>query len=291
MIKMKGESMNKYLIVSDTTSALDAKLAEQYDIELVSLSVIIDKQEYKDQINITTNQLYDQLREGKIPTTSQPNQAYVQELMQQWKKENYDAIFIITCSSDLSGTYNGFNLAKDTVGMDNLYIIDSRQVGSPIMDMAIHAKELANNGASIDEIINAIKYKTDNSFSFLYPANFTQLKKGGRLSPAAANIASMLKIQALLYLKEDGSCVEMFSLSRSESKIIQTIVNKFKELHVLANTHKIYLAHADNLKRAEKIKARLNEEFQGIEFIISALPAVLTCHGGLGCVSIHSIIK
>ena len=65
--------MEKYLIVTDTTSAMDQEIAQKNGIELISLSVIVDGHEYKDQIDISTKQLYDYLRDGKIPSTSQPN--------------------------------------------------------------------------------------------------------------------------------------------------------------------------------------------------------------------------
>ena len=141
--------MEKYLIVTDTTSAMDQEIAQKNGIELISLSVIVDGHEYKDQIDISTKQLYDYLRDGKIPSTSQPNTGYLVEQMEKWQEEDYEAIIIITCSADLSGTNNGFHLAKDTVGLDNVYIYDSRQVGAPIMDMAICAKQLADEGKTV----------------------------------------------------------------------------------------------------------------------------------------------
>ena len=283
--------MDKYLIVTDTTSAIDKLAADKYGIELVSLSVIINGNEYKDQIDMTTEELYEKLNEGHVPSTSQPNQGYIQDLMTKWKEANYEAIIIITCSKDLSGTWSAFNLAKESTGLDNVYIVDSRQVGSPIMDMVFRAKDLAEQGVSVEDIIGAINKKSDNSFSFLYPENFSQLKKSGRLSPAAVGIATMFKIKALLYLKEDGSCVEKFAMSRTESKILGSVIEKFKSLGVNAKEHVIYLAHANNLERANRIKEILGNHFENMEFVISSLPAVLTCHGGLGCVAIHSTYK
>ena len=110
--------MNKYLIVTDTTSAMSLDIANEYGIELISLSVLLDGQEYKDQQDISTEELYQYLKDDQTPSTSQPNTGYLIEKMEQWQKENYDAIIIITCSSDLSGTNNGFHLARDTVGLD-----------------------------------------------------------------------------------------------------------------------------------------------------------------------------
>lgn len=280
--------MEKYLIVTDTTSAMDRVIAEREGIELISLSVIVDNKEYKDQIDISTEQLYDLLKDGKIPSTSQPNTGYLIEKMEEWKKENYEAIIIVTCSADLSGTNNGFHLAKDSVGLDNIYIYDSRQVGAPVMDMAICAKKLAENGKSAEEILEALKIKTEKSFSFLYPDNFIQLSRSGRLSPMAARMATMLKIKALLCLDDSGKSVDKYGMCRTEAKVLKMVVDKFHELGVNAHEYKIYISHADNLGFAKKAKLLLQTTFHGIEIEINNLPAVLTCHGGIACCSLHA---
>lgn len=283
--------MEKYLIVTDTTSAMNKEIAAAHGIELISLSVIVDGQEYKDQVDISTEQLYDYLKDGKTPSTSQPNTGYLIEKMEAWQKENYEAIIVVTCSADLSGTNNVFHLAKDTVGLDNVYIYDSRQVGAPVMDMAIRAKQLADEGKDVDEIFKVLEEKTKHSFSFLYPDNFDQLSRSGRLSPMAARMASMLKIKALLCLDEQGKSVDKYSMSRTEVKVLKAITDKFHELGVNAEKYKIYISHADNIVFAKKAKLLLQTTFHGIEVEINNLPAVLTCHGGLACCALHSTYK
>lgn len=283
--------MEKYLIVTDTTSAMNKEIAAAHGIELISLSVIVDGQEYKDQVDISAEQLYDYLKDGKTPSTSQPNTGYLIEKMEAWQKENYEAIIIVTCSADLSGTNNGFHLAKDTVGLDNVYIYDSRQVGAPVMDMVIRAKQLADEGKDVDEIFKVLEEKTKHSFSFLYPDNFDQLSRSGRLSPMAARMASMLKIKALLCLDEQGKSVDKYSMSRTEVKVLKAITDKFHELGVNAEKYKIYISHADNIVFAKKAKLLLQTTFHGIEVEINNLPAVLTCHGGLACCALHSTYK
>lgn len=283
--------MEKYLIVTDTTSAMNKEIAAAHGIELISLSVIVDGQEYKDQVDISTEQLYDYLKDGKTPSTSQPNTGYLIEKMEAWQKENYEAIIVVTCSADLSGTNNGFHLAKDTVGLDNVYIYDSRQVGAPVMDMAIRAKQLADEGKDVDEIFKVLEEKTKHSFSFLYPDNFDQLSRSGRLSPMAARMASMLKIKALLCLDEQGKSVDKYSMSRTEVKVLKAITDKFHELGVNAEKYKIYISHADNIVFTKKAKLLLQTTFHGIEVEINNLPAVLTCHGGLACCALHSTYK
>lgn len=175
--------------------------------------------------------------------------------------------------------------------MDNMYIYDSRQIGAPVMDMAICAKEMANNDCSVAEIFEMLERKSANVFSFLAPLDFKQLARSGRLSPLAAKMATILKVKALLYLKEDGSCVDKFAMSRTGSKVIKTMIEKFKSANVNAQDFRIYISHADNEELAIKAKNLLQDIFEGIEVFVNKLPAVLTCHGGLGCIAIHYICK
>jgi len=283
--------MANYLIVTDTTSAMNLEIAKQYAIELVPLSVVINGKEFKDLIDISNEVLYDKLREGLVPTTSQPSTGYIMEKMAKWKEANYDAIIILTCSSDLSGTNANFHMVKQQLKMDNVYVVDTRSVGAPILDGAVRAKQMADEGKSVDEILLMLDKKYQNQFSFLFPETLTQLKKGGRISPIAANMASLLKIKPLLYLKEDGSVVDKFGFARTEGKIVQLIIDKFKELNVNSLTNKIYILHADNLRGAQKVEHLCKALFDDIDCEMVELPSVLTCHGGLGCIAVQSTLK
>lgn len=118
--------MRNYLIVLDTTSGANLEMSQNEGFELIPLSVLVDGEAYKDQYEITKDTLYTQLRSGKVPTTSQPTTGLIMEKMEEWKEKNYEFILILTCSSDLSGTNHGFHLAKNTVGLDNCYIVDTR---------------------------------------------------------------------------------------------------------------------------------------------------------------------
>ncbi|MDD8049011.1 MAG: DegV family protein [Thomasclavelia sp.] len=283
--------MEKYLVVTDSTSALDKENAKKYNIELVSLSVIDRGKEYKDQVDISTDEFYTLLKEGEVPSTSQPNTGYLVELMEGWKKENYEAILVFTCSCDLSGTNNGFHLAADTVGLDNITIYDTRSIGAPVMDMAIRAKRMADEGASVEEIVKDLDKRIDKSFSFLYPNNFTQLSKSGRLSPAAARVASLFKIRALLSLEDGGRFIDKYALCKTELKIFKNIISKFKEDGVNSQDYKIYILHADNTETASKLELAFKAAFMGIEIETYKLPPVLTAHGGMKCVAAQYVYK
>ena len=284
--------MSKFLIVTDTTSTLIPQDSEKYGIEIVPLSVLNKGIEYADGIDINAEQFADLLRNGEMPTTSQPNIGRVEELMKKWKAADYDAILIITISSYLSGTYQGFLMTAKNLDMKNVHVIDSLTVGAPMLDMALTAKRYADAGRSLDDILTMLKAKIKDTYSMLYPKNLEQLKKGGRISPVVAGMASLLKIKPLLYLKEDGTCVEKYGMARTDSKIYDMIIEEFKKRNVNAETHEFYIMEAEGMENVEAFLSKAKEAFgTDMSFKIIQLPAVLTCHAGLGSLAVQSCLK
>lgn len=279
--------MGKILIALDTSSGMSKEIAKANNIALLPLSVQIDGSVFLDQVNINNTAIYKYLSEGANLTTSQPNVGMVIESFEQWRDSGYDSIMIFTCSSDLSGCNHTYHMVKEQLGMNNVFIVDTRSIGAPIMDVAIAAKQMADAGYDVDEILLMADFKIRSSFSFLYLENVDQAIKSGRLSPVAAGIAGLLKVKPLVYLKEDGSCIDKYGVARTTGKIIQMVVDKLKDLNVNEKDNKIYIGHADNLVVAEKAAELLKVVFDGIEVEIYELPSCLVVHGGHKCVSVQ----
>ncbi|MGL5978512.1 MAG: DegV family protein [Erysipelotrichaceae bacterium] len=283
--------MSNILIVTDTTSSLDFEQAQKENITLVPLTISIGDNVYRDHLDLTTNDLLDELRHGAVPTTSQPNIGLVEEMMMEWKAKQYDAIIILTISSSLSGTYSGFNVIASQLEMDNVYVVDSRTIAGPLLDAAITARHMADNGRSVEEILARVQEKFAHTTSFVYPKTLEQLKKGGRISPIAASMSSLLKIKPLLVLENDGSAIEKFGMARTDAKVFEMACNEFERLGVNADEYCIYIAHAASAEDVEKATKALKDKFTGIEIVTVNLPAVLLSHGGIGCMGIQSVLK
>ncbi len=283
--------MSNILVVTDTTSSLSFEQAEAIGVELVPLSIEIDQVVYKDFIDLTHQELQNKLREGAIPKTSQPNIGYVEELMENWKKANYDAIIIITISAGLSGTFQGFNLIANQLEMDNVYVINSHTLGGPLVEGAILAKNLANKGVAVEEIVDIVTREVQDSKTYIYPKTLDQLKKGGRISPIVANMSALLKIKPLLAVAEDGSTIEKFGVARTENKIYDIITKDIKTRNVNADDYVIYIAHAVDNDELAKVHALITDVFPDFTIKVVDLPAVLLSHAGLGCVGIQIVHK
>lgn len=112
-------------IITDSTSDIDIEYARKKDIDIVALKVIIDGKEYKDRIDLQPQQFYQLLEDSDVlPTTSQPSPQDFLELYETHQQNN-DDILVLTLSSEVSGTYQSACIAKDLLGYENIYIIDS----------------------------------------------------------------------------------------------------------------------------------------------------------------------
>lgn len=284
--------MKKILLVGETTSTLTYEESDNLGIEMIPMSIIIDQKEYKDNLEISSDELVEKLKEGYVPTTSQPNIGYLEEKMQQWKDENWDAIIIVTLPATLSGTYQGFNMMKDQLEMDNVYLVDSHTLAGPVRDGLIAAKKMIDEGKDVDDILNMLDRKFTNTYSMLYPYTLEQLKKGGRISPVTAKALEFIKMKPLIYLDKESDTLEKYAIARTDTKIFDMMMKEFKKQNVHENTHEFYLPEiCPDEKVISKLLEMIHENFGNITVHRVTLPAVLTCHAGLGCFALQSILK
>src|SRR5699024_1927769 len=128
-------------IITDSTSDIDLKYAQELNVEVVPLKVIIDGKEYKDRIDLQPEEFYDLLVNSQtLPSTSQPSPQDFVDLYETAKNNN-DSVIVITLSSVISGTYQSANLAKDLVDYDDIYVIDS--LGTTQMQRLLVLKAVA----------------------------------------------------------------------------------------------------------------------------------------------------
>lgn len=285
--------MSKILVVTDTTSTLGPEEAKKLNLDCLLLSVMIDGKEYRDHVDISNEAFADVLRQGKVPTTSQPNLGYLEDKMQEWKAGNYDDILVITLSATLSGTYQAIKLAAENAGLNNVTLYDTRSVGSPLLDMALEARKMADEGAEMEKIIQMLDRKKASVLSFLFPKSLDQLKKGGRISPLAANMASLLKIKPILYLDESMDMIEKYKTARTESKVFDLMLDAYQEKGINCDTHRMYVLISEEAEAVHEMALkRISSAFSdAMEVTTLKLPAVLCCHAGLGTIALQCIEK
>ena len=283
--------MKNILIATDSTSTFTIEEAKEKGIALLSLSVIVDGNEFKDLVEISAQEVYEQDKKGCDLTTSQPNLGYLLDEMKEWKEKNYDHIIVITLSNTFSGTFQAVRMMASELEMDNVTIVDSLLVGSPMKEACLQALEMVQEGKSVEEIVDNCTRIFTETTTFVMPLTLDNLRKGGRITGATAAMSSLLRIKPLLYFEDQNGVIEKHSVHRTESSVFKTIIKEYKEKGVQKETHKLNLLHAQGKDIIDRFVVVIEEEFPGIEYEILDLPAVLTTHTGVGTFAIQSILK
>jgi DegV family protein with EDD domain len=280
--------MAKILIVTDSSASIDLELAKSIGLEIVPLSVELEGKVYRDQLDMSGAELREKLKQKAAPKTSQPNLGYVNDLMKRWKGEGWDDIIIFSLSSNLSGTFQGYNLAMNDNEMTNVTIVDTLTLAGPLRDIAFKAVSMVNEGKTKEEILAMAQSVIDMTQGFLIPENLDQLVRGGRVSPTLKTVASLLKLRTLAALRNKGKTFDKAGTSRTEAGIFKMVIDDFAEKGVAVGVTKFIICECEAQDIALRLKEALVERFGLVDVDIIDLPATLTAHAGLRAVSIQS---
>jgi DegV family protein with EDD domain len=215
-------------IVTDSTSDIPADLAEQLGITVVPLKVRFGNQEFRDGVDLTSEEFYTRLTGSpEFPTTSQPS---VAEFIDVYDKigRNSEGIVSIHISSKLSGTYNSAIQAKEQRILDcPLEVIDTMQASMGLGMVAISAARKAGAGAGFDDIVSHVKAVSGKCQCIVLVDTLEYLEKGGRIGKARALIGSLLRIKPLIIVK-DGIVHEL-AKERTRSRAIARLQSEVRE--------------------------------------------------------------
>lgn len=276
-------------IIVDSTCDLPKEYMERYDIKVLPLRVSINDVEYIDRVNIEIEEVYNAMRKGIIPKTSQVNPKDMYDLFTEICEEGNDFIYI-SFSSKLSGT-NGLsrNVILDLKGEEKykkrkMEVIDSKggSIGTGLM--ALNAGILASRGYSYEEILESISDMSGCIEHIFSLTDLDWLIKGGRIGKAQGTVGKLLNVKPVLEMRNGE--MHVIKKARGEAKTIKTLLDIVEERVGDFKEQLIGVAHADDLERAEKVKALLKERIGNDEIVIDKIGCVLGTHLGIGGVGI-----
>lgn len=283
--------MRKIAIVTDSSVSFSEQQLKETGAVTVPLTIIHDGAEYLDEITITKEEVNDLLRNNAVLTTSQPNLGLMIEAFEKIKGEDYDHVFVVPLTHHLSGTHRTFLQALEEVQLENVTIFESETLIGVIQHAIFLIKKLNDEGKSIEDITASVNDLFGRNESYVIPETLKQLKASGRISKAAATMASLLKIKPILKLENGGTTIDKFATARTDAKAYAIVIEDMIKHGVTAATHKIYYSHSEGMRTIEKFHQALKEKIGEIEHSISVLPAVLATHAGLGTITIQYVPK
>lgn len=280
--------MASVAIVTDSNSGITQMQAMELGIHVIPMPFMINEKSYFEDINLTQKEFYEKLETGAEVVTSQPSP---EQVMDMWDKllNDYDEIVHIPMSSGLSGScQSAMMLSGD---YDNkVHVVNNQRISVTQRQSALDAKMLAESGKSAAEIKKILEADKFNSSIYIMLDTLYYLKKGGRITPAAAAIGTLLKLKPVLQIQ--GEKLDAFSKARTvaqgKNTMISAIRNDMETRFGGADKDNIWLqiAYTKDWEAAEKFKKELEVAFPGFEIHTDPLSLSVACHIGPGALAV-----
>ncbi|MCR5458988.1 MAG: DegV family protein [Acetatifactor sp.] len=282
--------MSKIAVVTDSNSGITQKEAKELGLFVLPMPFMIGDETYYEDVNLTQEQFYELLLGGESISTSQPSPEEVCKLWDSLLQE-YDEIVHIPMSSGLSGSCQSAYLLAQEYD-DKVKVVDNQRISVTQRQSCLDALELAKQGKDakfIKEFLEADKF---NSSIYIMLDTLQYLKKGGRITPAAAAIGTLLKIKPVLQIQ--GEKLDAFSKARTVSQGKSVMMNAIKNDvetrfgGILSAPGGVWLeiAHTQNLEAAMELKEELLRIFPGYDVYVAPLSLSVSCHIGPGALAI-----
>ena len=281
----------KTAIMTDTNSGITKDIAKELGIYVIPMPVIIDEKTYYENDTITEEEFFCALSGDRHITTSQPSPGDVMDLWDQILNEGYDELVYIPMSSGLS------NSCAAALGYSQEYdgkveVIDNHRISVTMYQSVLHARDLALQGASAKEIKTALEDDAYNSSIYLAVNTLEYLKKGGRITPAAALIGSVLSIKPILTIqgeKLDSYAKTRGSMKKAEEKMLSAVQSDIEKRFASLDQTKLHIGAAGaglTVEQQEEWVNLLRSKFPGADIFYSPLSASISVHTGPGAVGI-----
>ncbi|SDM58697.1 EDD domain protein, DegV family [Fictibacillus solisalsi] len=279
-------------IITDSGCDLPQHIIDEFNITMLPLVVtILDREEY-DRKTIQPVQLYNQMREGAAPKTSQVPPLLVREAFQQYAKENTPCVYI-TLSSGLSGTYQTAELIRQEVMEEfpdaQLSVIDSQCASLGFGLVVYQAAKRAKEGGSFDDVITTAEYCKNHTEHIFTVDDLEYLLRGGRVSKTQAMMGSLLKIKPVLHMK-DGKLFPIEKI-RGKKKVFGRMIELMKERGTDWGDQIIGISHADDQEAANSLKEMIKAETGCERIMISMIGCAIGSHAGPGTIAMFFMTK
>lgn len=276
-------------IVIDSTSDVTEDIIKKYNLKMVPLTVNFENESYLDKIELSTSEFFEKLTKSeKLPTTSQVSPGDFVEAFSEILLEG-DQVLGIFLASEFSGTYDSARIAKDMIGSDNIYIIDSKSVCLGTFALILEAIELVNQNKTIVEIVDELERLKEKILAVAGLDTLKYLEKGGRLSKGQAMVGSLLNIKPILEIK--GGKLSVIEKIRGKNKTIKWFDEWIEKNNYNLSNKTVLLFHAQNYNQLKVLRKTIEEKYEIKNIIEQEIGAVIGTHAGPGVLGIGFLNK
>ena len=275
----------KIAIVTDTTSGITPQEAKELGVFVVPMPTNIDGQEYLEYVNLEPEFFQRKQAEGAEITTSQPAPGTLTELWDELLEE-HDSVLYLPMTSGLSSSYaTAASLADDYDG--KVVVPDIRRISVPLWQAVQDARLLAERGMTAKEIGKRLEENALEFSIYITPTTLEYLKKGGRITPAAAAIGTVLNIKPVLQIQGGGvdAFAKVRGIKQAKEKMFAALDHDL-ETRFAGKKVRVFAAYSGDPSVGESWKAEMEAHY-GDRFVrIDPLALVICCHTGPGAIAL-----
>ncbi len=273
-------------IISDTSTMYSTQQAKEAGFHVSPLSVTIAGKSYREYDEMDSKTFVELVRQGNMPSSSQPAIGAVMELYDQFPDEE---IINIAMAKGLSGTYDSAcSAAESCENNERITVVNTRTLCGPHRYMVEQASKMAQNGASKEEILSWLEKRMDSAKSYLMPNDFDFLRRGGRLSPLVSYVGKTIKLAPVMTQSDDGCKLTAAGIKRSFKQAIQFVGDALVRKGV-GKGWKVYITHADAQDLADQALEILQKMMPNASYEVILLSPAFITQGGPNCVAVQVV--
>lgn len=283
--------MAKVAVTTDSNSGITQKQGNELGVYVLPMPFIIGGDTYYEDINLSQSDFYEKLKSDVDISTTQPSP---DEVMKLWSSllEEYDSIIHIPMSSGLSGScQTAMMLAQEDEYEGKVFVADNQRISVTQRQAVIDAKLMADKGMEVSQIYDILMRDKLEASIYIMVDTLKYLKKGGRITPAAAALGTILRLKPVLQIQ--GEKLDAFAKARTVGQAKSMMINAIKsdiEKRFGNDMNNVWfeIAHTENEEEAQNFKKEILEAFPGYpeeDIVINPLSLSVSCHIGPGALA------
>lgn len=279
-------------IITDSTTDLDKRILENYDLITLPLTITIDNRNYLDGVDIHVEEVYRAMRNGIVPKTSQIPYDYIYNTFSECVNKGQDVIYI-AFSTQMSSCYSlASTIAEELMEQNEgarITVVDSEGGSSATGLIVWQALKLAKSGMEYDELLEAINEMIKCVVHVFSVADLEWMAKGGRIIKPVGYLGSLLKIQPWLMVDKGRMVVRGMVRGRNKAidKVVEETCNRAKDFP----DQLIAITHADDIEAAKELEAKIKVRMPECSTTICHIGGVLGVHIGISGIGVFFFAK
>ena len=277
---------HKIALLTDSTCDIPQEFLDQYDIQVIPLTIVWGGEQFKDGVDLTAEDFYHRLEtDPTIPTTSQPTPQQMVLAFEEAQAKGAEEVLIITISRAMSGTHESAKAAAEMVDIP-VTVLDSKSNSMSLGWQVLAAARVREEGGDLKAMVAAADHARNTMVFIITLDTLEYLHKGGRIGGASHFIGNLLNLKPQIMVDHESGEVAGGRRSRTRKKALADLFEDFSNQVDIEKPLRIAVLHNAALEEAHALADKIKEAYDPEEIIISIVSPILGVHTGPRAVAV-----